>query len=66
MNPKEKAQEILTMIENDVNPSSQKLVATMAVEQIILNNQDKIIDDESKIAFTNFWQEVKSEIQKLW
>ena len=66
MNPKEKAQEILTMIENDVNPSSQKLVATMAVEQIIFNNQDKIIDDESKIAFTNFWQEVKSEIQKLW
>jgi hypothetical protein len=65
MNPKEKAQEILTMIENDVNPSSQKLVATMAVEQIIFNNQDKIIDDESKIAFTNFWQEVKSEIQKL-
>ena len=65
MKPKEKAQEILTMIENDVNPSSQKLVATMAVEQIIFNNQDKIIDDESKIAFTNFWQEVKSEIQKL-
>ena len=65
MNPKEKAQEILTMIENDVNPSSQKLVATMAVEQIIFNNQDKIIDDESKIAFTNFWQEVKIELQKL-
>lgn len=65
MNPKEKAQEILTMIENDVNPSSQKLIATMAVEKIIFNGQNKIIDNESKIAFTNFWQEVKTELQKL-
>lgn len=65
MKPKEKAQEILTMIENDVNPSSQKLIATMAVEKIIFNGQNKIIDNESKIAFTNFWQEVKTELQKL-
>lgn len=65
MKPKEKAQEILTMIENDVNPSSQKLIATMAVEKIIFNSQNKIIDNESKIAFTNFWQEVKTELQKL-
>ena len=65
MKPKEKAQEILTMIENDVNPSSQKLIATMAVEKIIFNGQNKIIDNESKIEFTNFWQEVKTELQKL-
>lgn len=65
MTPKEKAKEILTMIENDVNPSSQKLIATMAVEKIIFNGQNKIIDNESKIAFTNFWQEVKIEIQNL-
>lgn len=65
MKPKEKAQEILTMIENDVHPSKQKLVATMAVEQIIFKGQDKIIDDESKIAFINFWQDVKTELQKL-
>jgi preprotein translocase subunit SecE len=37
----------------------------MAVEKIISNCQDKIIDDESKIAFTHFWQEVKTELQKL-
>lgn len=64
MTPKEKAQEILTMIENDVNPSSQKLIATMAVEKIIFNGQNKIIDNESKIAFTNFFKEVKTELQK--
>ena len=65
MEPKEKAQEILTMVDTDVNESSRKLVATMAVEKIISNCQDKIIDDESKIAFTHFWQEVKTELQKL-
>lgn len=64
MTPKEKAQEILTMlIDAGINQSSLKLVATIAVNEI-LNNFGSLSAHYATYYTIQYYTEVKQEIQK--
>ena len=74
MTPKEKAQQILTMlIDAGINESSLKLVATIAVNETLnmfIEIHNKFQDvgllkfSVEEAATYKFWQEVKQEIKK--
>ena len=74
MTPKEKAQQILTMlIDAGINESSLKLVATIAVNETLnmfveIHNKFQDVGllkfSVEEAATYKFWQEVKQEIKK--
>ena len=64
MTPKEKAQELLNKMAFEVCKTDAKQCALIAVDEIIASNPIAFDEDDNCIA-KQWWQEVKTEIEKL-
>ena len=75
MKPKEKAEELIDKFENysfmDIDKkissfNSAKQCALIAVQEIILSNPHSNPFNTDVYSTMSYWQEVKTEIEKLW
>lgn len=66
MTPKEKAMEIAMKFDKDGQTDNAVKCALICVEEILENITEEVRTYKPFMMNTDYWQEVKQEINKLW